>query len=510
MMLGNGGSNFLLDSCGNLRASARSHQNLFSVLLSSSTMIIRRFLCLHHSLPSSCTTTRRRSRGGLTATAEDGTAAEESFTAAVAYQPDRLVARTVPGLATTAAEDVWIRQPLAVLMFGIGVAIGAAVVLVLLPSLWLAKTPQQQDTAQQDKDGASSEKNRSVSSGGSRTAILALYARSQSYLQGSGGPDHLAPRFLDRVSLQLGGPRHQVVWGEARLLRFCAFLSRLNFRFTHRIFEDQVARIATLFRAGFVSPMQVRTCWLDDCVEAFVQRHCDSCLDNTKAAAQERASSGSNSTNKGVVLANLVILGSGFDSRCYRLPLGERGVRTFEVDAPGTQAEKQRVLREAGIDASSTAFVPCDFETQDWLQCLTSTSQFDSSLPTLFLFEGVTMYLGRPAIMETLQRVARGGQISSSGNGNKSLWYIAFDYLDSSWAMSGTWRRAMKRVGEPFKFAMSGSEPEELVHSCDLQLLEHLSDKDELSRRYLPVRFKDKPVGFLGDYGGFVLAATRV
>ena len=348
--------------------------------------------------------------------------------------------------------------------------------------------------------------------GGSRTAILALYARSQSYLQGSGGPDHLAPRCLDRVSLGPRRRRDQVVWGEARLLRFCAFLSRLNFRITHRIFEDQVARIATLFRAGFVSPMQVRTCWLDDCVEAFVQRHCDSCLDNTKAP-EERASS-SNSTNK--ILANLVILGSGFDSRCYRLPLRERGVRTFEVDAPGTQAEKQRVLREAGIDASRTAFVPCDFETQDWLQCLTSTTTstasdgpFDSSLPTLFLFEGVTMYLGRQAIMETLKRVARGGQISSSGSGSKSPWYIAFDYLDSSWAMSGVWRRAMKRAGEPFKFAMSGSEPEELVQSCDLQLLEHLSDKDELSRRYLPMRFKDNPVGFLGDYGGFVLAATR-
>ena len=100
----------------------------------------------------------------------------------------------------------------------------------------------------------------------------------------------------------------------------------------------------------------------------------------------------------------LVILGAGFDSRCYRLerlpvrwyachPILQRPgsstpcmpvcrapmpaprpaylstfvlvVRSFEVDAPTTQAEKQQALAEAGIDSAHVRFVPVDFTAQD-------------------------------------------------------------------------------------------------------------------------------------------------
>src|SRR5262245_46872385 len=72
-----------------------------------------------------------------------------------------------------------------------------------------------------------------------------------------------------------------------------------------------------------------------------------------------------------------VILGAGFDTRPYRLPKGTR-VRSFEVDAPKTQAVKREMLAKAGIDSSKVTFVAADFEKDDWLARLVD-SGFDAA-----------------------------------------------------------------------------------------------------------------------------------
>ena len=44
--------------------------------------------------------------------------------------------------------------------------------------------------------------------------------------------------------------------------------------------------------------------------------------------------------------------------------------KAFEIDASGTQDKKKKVLRTAGIDTAGTVYCSCDFETQNWLDCL--------------------------------------------------------------------------------------------------------------------------------------------
>jgi methyltransferase (TIGR00027 family) len=398
-----------------------------------------------------------------------------SYTHEVAYDRERIVARTVPDLADANALVLRFREAISLLTFGLGIMAGISVVILLLPSILYSRAERQNESETLSERRTEEASNRSTAYGGSRTAALSLWARSQMFLQGSGGPDHLAPLLLARLSLL--GPN---VPASRILLRVCAFLSRINFRITHSIFEDQLAFIFTLFHTGLTTPMQVRTCFLDDCVETFVRQA------TVEGSGSIEQSSG-----------NLVILGAGYDTRCYRLGLQERNVRMYEVDAPGTQAEKTRVLREINLVASGVNFCPCDFETEDWLDCLIK-SGFDARLPTIFVWEGVTMYLPEAVIRDTLEKVSKLCP--------KSV--IGFDYINQTWAMSPVWRRAMKRVGEPFKFAMKGDEPEELVHSCGLVVLEHLKDENEMARRYLPEKGNGRPVGILGNYGGFVLAGV--
>src|SRR5262245_32120898 len=59
----------------------------------------------------------------------------------------------------------------------------------------------------------------------------------------------------------------------------------------------------------------------------------------------------------------LVLLGAGFDSRAYRLRIGD--VRVFEVDQPATQARKiARIERRFGSPPEHVIHIPVDFQTQ--------------------------------------------------------------------------------------------------------------------------------------------------
>ena len=55
-----------------------------------------------------------------------------------------------------------------------------------------------------------------------------------------------------------------------------------------------------------------------------------------------------------------------------------------------SQRSKKDVLYHAKIDSSNVQFIECDFETQDWMDTLCNVSDFNKSLPTLFVWEGVS------------------------------------------------------------------------------------------------------------------------
>ncbi|WP_207569110.1 class I SAM-dependent methyltransferase [Mycobacterium decipiens] len=167
-------------------------------------------------------------------------------------------------------------------------------------------------------------------------------------------------------------------------------------------------------------------------------------------------------------VAQFVILGAGFDTRAYRLPSGTP-VRVFEVDSLQTQIVKREMLKNAGIDSSEVTFVPADFEKDDWLSCLTAAG-FDPAKRTLFLWEGVTMYLDREAIEDTLRKIA------STAHGS----VVVFDYfttepLESRALYWRCGRASTKAAGEPLKFGIDSTPPSrerlaELLRSCGLSL----------------------------------------
>jgi methyltransferase (TIGR00027 family) len=100
-----------------------------------------------------------------------------------------------------------------------------------------------------------------------------------------------------------------------------------------------------------------------------------------------------------------VILGAGLDSYAYREgPAGR--VRVFEVDHPATQEWKRRQLADARAALPpGVCFVPADFEMGSLTRCLVENG-FSLSRPALVSWLGVTMYLTRTAISQTLAEIS--------------------------------------------------------------------------------------------------------
>ena len=117
-------------------------------------------------------------------------------------------------------------------------------------------------------------------------------------------------------------------------------------------------------------------------------------------------------------VAQVVVLGAGFDTRAARL--AREGVRFFEVDREETQAAKLgRLGAVPGYPIESASYVTCDFERQDFLTRLAEAG-FRLDAPALFLWEGVTPYLTEAAVRATLRRIAEGADAGS---------VLVFDHL---------------------------------------------------------------------------------
>jgi methyltransferase (TIGR00027 family) len=154
-------------------------------------------------------------------------------------------------------------------------------------------------------------------------------------------------------------------------------------------------------------------------------------------------------------LEQLVIVGAGYDSRAYRCDEVKERVRVFEVDHPDTQAlKKQKVLQMVGSLPEHVVYVPVEFSTEDLGQKLRDNG-YDNALKTLFIWEGVTLYLTSEAVDDTLAFVANSCEGSS----------IIFDHIidsvvDGSYELAAArrWKEYLDRIGEPVTFGISDSD----------------------------------------------------
>jgi methyltransferase (TIGR00027 family) len=179
-------------------------------------------------------------------------------------------------------------------------------------------------------------------------------------------------------------------------------------------------------------------------------------------------------------IRQIVNLGAGLDSRAYRIDALRSG-RVFELDLPATQEYKKNRVRELlGSLPGHVTYVPIDFAKQDLAMVLDSAG-FDRKAKSLFIWEGVTMYIPESAVDATLRFVA-----TNAAPGSR----IVFDYFLESGLRAPTpsLRETTGRVaavGEPFVFGMPADDARAFVKQRGLTVVSDFG-YGELGTRYLP------------------------
>ncbi len=179
-------------------------------------------------------------------------------------------------------------------------------------------------------------------------------------------------------------------------------------------------------------------------------------------------------------IAQVVVLGAGYDARAWRFADALAGRPVFEVDHPATQRRKARLSAGLDVPPVDVRRVPVDFQV-DRLDTALVEAGFVPGRPTFFAWEGVTMYLRREAVRTTLTT------LHALGGAGSSLALDAWFLLDHP-GLGGAWHRfaanLLSLVGEPITFSLHPEDAGPFLRAAGWAVRD-LADAAELTRRYV-------------------------
>ena len=152
----------------------------------------------------------------------------------------------------------------------------------------------------------------------------------------------------------------------------------------------------------------------------------------------------------------VLVLGAGYDTLCWRLAPEFPGVRFFEIDHPATSSLKQKGVEALGA-SENLHLIAEDLGERELSDVLRTNANWDVTAQSVILAEGLVMYLATEAVQSLFRQCA-----ASVGPGSR----IAFSYIPSGEdgrPYVGRWTGLMlwlqKVVGEPWVWSI---RPEEL------------------------------------------------
>jgi methyltransferase (TIGR00027 family) len=180
--------------------------------------------------------------------------------------------------------------------------------------------------------------------------------------------------------------------------------------------------------------------------------------------------------------AQIVLLGAGMDTRALRFQDRNKGTVIFELDIGATQQYKREVYRRRGSALpESLIFAPIDFNRQSLADVLADAGYHEEQ-ESLFLWEGVTMYLEPEAVDTTLAFIHATAAKES---------IVVFDYVRASvlrrentlYGEKGGYDR-VAQAGERWVFGIEDGAIEGFLAQRGLKLLSHFTPS-ELQATYL-------------------------
>jgi len=181
----------------------------------------------------------------------------------------------------------------------------------------------------------------------------------------------------------------------------------------------------------------------------------------------------------------ILFLGSGYDTRFFRLSfIQENSISTFEIDLPKTIEEKRNCLvKKLGELPPGLTLVPLDFNRDDFDSI--SRAGFDASLPTAYIWQGVSYYLPRASVSNVLDflraKMAPGSVLVFDAC--SSLMTFKNDLVPGIKSQIDT----LLEIGEPFLFGLYAWEMKKWLADKGFRQVETWQ-QDELEAEFLKRR----------------------
>jgi methyltransferase (TIGR00027 family) len=164
-----------------------------------------------------------------------------------------------------------------------------------------------------------------------------------------------------------------------------------------------------------------------------------------------------NALDRGV--RQIVIGGAGYDGRALRYARPE--VAWFEVDHPSTQADKVERVARLGLDHEHVRFIAADFTADPIAEPLLAAG-VDPARPTLFLLEGVAVYLERPVV----ERVVAAFRAVAAGGSELA---ISVSTSTTTPDQRARFQQRVAAMGEPARSQFTSDEARDLLAAAGWQ-----------------------------------------
>ena len=188
-----------------------------------------------------------------------------------------------------------------------------------------------------------------------------------------------------------------------------------------------------------------------------------------------------NAIKEGV--GTVVNLGAGMDTRAFRIP-GIENIQYFELDSPELLKVKRSYIdKKIGELPSNVSLVPIDFNSQDLGEELKKAGYALSS-KTLFIWEGVTQYISKEAVDNTLKYVAQ----ASTGS-NIVYTYVLESFINGSHIPDGLnsiYKRFLKKKKPLWFCGFEPADMREYLSKYSLSLIEDVGHEEFLERYIKP------------------------
>lgn len=183
----------------------------------------------------------------------------------------------------------------------------------------------------------------------------------------------------------------------------------------------------------------------------------------------------------GAQIEQVVVIAGGFDPLLVMLSPQYVSTAFFELDHPATQQAKRLALTKLER-ANKLSLIPVDLTNQSIFEVLHSSS-FSSDKPTLFIAEGITMYLDEVEIERFFKQIR-----SCTRNRNS---HLLFTYMNKQPSGSIQFESATKLVDcwlwlkkEVFRWGIATSELAGFLSATGYRLV-RTCDADNLAKQYL-------------------------